>query len=45
MFNREGNEAYPEAEHKHDLFFLKSPLGTTLPHKILSRNVEWILAA
>jgi hypothetical protein len=45
VFNREGNEAYAEAEHRHDLFFLKSPLGTTLPLQILSRNVERILAA
>jgi hypothetical protein len=45
VLNRERNEAYPESEHRHDLSFLKSPLGTTLPHQILSRNMEGILAA
>jgi hypothetical protein len=45
VLNIEGNGAYPEAEHKHDLSFLKSPLGNTLPHQTLSKNMERILAA
>jgi hypothetical protein len=44
VLNRERNGAYLEAEHIHDFSFLKSLLGTTLPHQILSRNMEGILA-
>jgi hypothetical protein len=45
VLNIEGNGAYPEAEHRHDLSFLESLLGNTLPHQILSKNVEGVLTA
>jgi hypothetical protein len=45
VLNTKGNGAYPEAKHEHGLSSLETPLGNTLPHQTLSKNIEGILAA